>query len=137
MDSEEIKRLAAEVSVQHGIRVDADDPLMAVVTMNRLMFERAMGDACHLIENAAKDFNCAVERVQLRAGSAIAQEVREYIVRFRAEMQKDVENTRLNARDKTEQLYQVDARRWLWLSFGLLAGVGLFAAGVSVGMLMR
>jgi hypothetical protein len=137
MDSEEIKRLAAEVSVQHGIRVDADDPLMAVVTMNRLMFERAIGDACLLIGNATKDFNCAVERVQLRAGSAIAQEVRESIVRFRAEIQKDLEGARLNARDRTEQLYQVHARRWLWLSFGLLAGVGLFAAGVSVGMFMR
>lgn len=137
MHSDEIKRLAAEVSVQHGIRVDADDPLMAVVTMNRLMFERAIGDACHVIENATKDFNCAVERVQLRAGSAIAQEVRECIVRFRAEMQKDVENARLNARDRTEQFCHVHARRWLWLSFGLLAGVGLFAAGVSVGMFMR
>lgn len=137
MDSEEIKRLAADVSVQHGIRIDPDDPLMAVMTMNRLMFERAIGDACRLIGSATKEFNGAVERVQLRAGSAIAQEVRESIERFRAETQKGIEGARLNTRDRTEQLYQAQARRWLWISAGLLAGVGLFAAGVSVGLIMR
>jgi len=39
----DLKRLAAEVSVQHGIRVDPDDPMMAVVTLNRLVFEQAVG----------------------------------------------------------------------------------------------
>jgi hypothetical protein len=42
MDATEIKRLAAEVSVQHGIRIDPDDPIMAVVTLNRLVRKHPM-----------------------------------------------------------------------------------------------
>ena len=38
----DLKRLAAEVSVQHGIRIDPDDPMLAVMTLNRLVFEHAV-----------------------------------------------------------------------------------------------
>ena len=52
MTPSDLKRIAAEVSVQHGIRIDADDPMMAVVTLNRLVFEQAVAEV--------------LERVQLR-----------------------------------------------------------------------
>ncbi len=88
MDPAEIKRLTAEVSVQHGIRIDPDDPIMAVVTLNRLMLERTLTDASSLISGATQEFNRAIERVQIRAGSLVAQEVREAVASVRTEMQR-------------------------------------------------
>ena len=46
----DLKRLAAEVSVQHGIRVDPDDPMMAVVTLNRLVFEQAVAQVLERVQ---------------------------------------------------------------------------------------
>jgi hypothetical protein len=40
----DLKQLAAKVSVEHGIRVDPDDPIMAVVTLNRLVLEQAANE---------------------------------------------------------------------------------------------
>ncbi len=139
VDSSEIKRLAAEVSVQHGIRVDPDDPIMAVVTLNRLMLERVMANAANLIGDATKEFNRATERVQIRAGSVVAREVREAVASIRAEIQKDIESARLNARELINELHQaqLQSRRWWCPVFGLLAGAGLFAAGVFAGMFLR
>src|SRR3954463_6897380 len=99
MDSADFKKLAAEVSVQHGIRIDPDDPIMAVVTLNRLVIERAMSDASNLISAATQEFNCAVERVQIRAGSVLAHEVRESVAAIGAELQRDVDRLRLDARE--------------------------------------
>ena len=71
----DLKRLAAEVSVQHGIRVDPDDPMMAVVTLNRLVFEQAVGQVLERVQASVKDFEIAADKVQIRAGDALAQEV--------------------------------------------------------------
>jgi hypothetical protein len=139
VDSSEIKRLAAEVSVQHGIRVDPDDPIMAVATLNRLMLEHVMANAANLIGDATQEFNRATERVQIRAGSVVAQEVREAVASIRTELQKDIESARLNARELIDELHQtqLQSRRWWGLVFGLSAGAGLFAAGVFAGMFLR
>ena len=58
----DLKRLAAEVSVQHGIRVDPDDPMMAVVTLNRLVFEQAIGQVLERVQESVRDFETAAER---------------------------------------------------------------------------
>ncbi len=139
MDSAEIKRLAAEVSVQHGIRIDPDDPMMAVVTLNRLMLERVVTDASSLMIAATQEFNRAIERVQIRAGSVLAQEVRESVASVRAEIQKDIGNARLDARELIHELHraQPQSGRWWPIGFGLMAGIGLFAAGVFAGMFLR
>jgi hypothetical protein len=139
MDAAELKRLAAEVSFQHGIRVDPDDPIMAVVTLNRLILERVLANAVGLFQKASEEFNGAVERVQIRAGSVIAEEVRESVAVVRAEIQKDIETARLGACQLINELHRTQSRsrRRLWMSAGLLAGVGLFCAGALTEMFLR
>ena len=121
------------MSVQHGIRVDPDDPMMAVVTLNRLMLEGVITNASSLMIGATQEFNRAIERVQIRAGSVVAQEVRESVASIRAEMQKDIENARLDARELINELHraQSQSRRWLLICLGLVAGAGLFAGGCA------
>ncbi len=56
MELAEFKRLAAEVSVQHGIRLDPDNPIMAIVTLNRLVLERSLNKALRLIKQRRRNF---------------------------------------------------------------------------------
>jgi hypothetical protein len=50
----DVKRLAAEVSVQHGIRLDPDDPIMAVVTLNQLVFEQSVSVVVDRVASAVR-----------------------------------------------------------------------------------
>ena len=139
MDSAETRRLMAEVSAQHGIRIDADDPIMAVVALNGLVLERTFGTATDLIKKATEEFNRATERVQIRAGSVLAEEVREAVATVRAEIQKDIDNARLKAAELVTQVHWAESRsrNWRWIVIGLFAGVALFVAGVLTGFVVR
>ena len=139
MDSTEIKRLAGEVSLRHGIRIDPDDPIMAVVTLNRLVLENVLSEGLQSIRTAAKEFNQAAERVQVRAGSVVGQEVRECIALIRGELQKDIDEARVHACELVEELHRVQSRWSIirWIAAGILGGAVLFAGGFYSGVLLR
>ena len=135
----DLKRLAAEVSVQHGIRVDPDDPMMAVVTLNRLVFEQAVGQVLERVQASVRDFEAAAEKVQVRAGGALAQEVRDCGVAIRQEVGKAFESIRRDV--PPSQTGNVDGyqmpRERMWLVTGLLLALALFGIGVWVGTVLR
>src|SRR5215471_5713681 len=78
MEAFDLKKLVDEVSVQHGIRIDADDPMMVVMTLNSIVFERAVDVAVSRLKTSADELERAAGRVQVRAGTALAQDVKEY-----------------------------------------------------------
>ena len=135
----DLKRLAAEVSVQHGIRVDPDDPMMAVVTLNRLVFEQAVGQVLERVQASVRDFEAAAEKVQVRAGGALAQEVRDCGVAIRQEVGKAFESIRRDV--PPSQIGNVDGyqtpRERMWLITGLLLALALFGIGVWVGRALQ
>jgi hypothetical protein len=139
MDPTDLKRLAAEVSVQHGIRVDPDDPMMVVVTLNRLVLEDTLNEALHSIHSEIAEFNQAVERVQVRSGSVIAQEVRGCVAALRQELQKDIEDARLDARELIKEMQQSQSQTPFRqkMAVHVLGGTLLFVVGFSLGMLLR
>jgi hypothetical protein len=102
MDATEIKRLAAEVSLQHGIRIDPDDPIMAVVTLNRLVLEATLAEGVASVRQMAAELNDAAARLQVRAGSTVAQEVRECVSTIRSELQRDIGQAQLGAVQEEE-----------------------------------
>ena len=135
----DLKRLAAEVSVQHGIRVDPDDPMMAVVTLNRLVFEQAVGQVLERVQASVRDFEAAAEKVQVRAGGALAQEVRDCGVVIRQEVGKAFQSIRREAppsQNGNVDGYQT-ARERMWLITGLLLALALFGIGVWVGRALQ
>ena len=134
-----MKRLAGEVSLQHGIRIDPDDPIMALVTLNRLVLENMLNEGLRSIRTAAQEFNHAAERVQVRAGSAVGQEVRECVALIRGELQKDIDEARVHACELVEELHRVQSRWSIiwWIAAGILGGVVLFAGGFCSGVLLR
>src|SRR4051794_24495608 len=134
----ELKRLAAEVSMQHGIRIDADDPMMAVVTLNRLVFEQAVAQVLDRVQSAVRDFETATEKVQVRAGGVLAQEVRECAATLREEIIKVVGRVDSSV-SKNPASTDPDSpvARTVWLVAGLSLALMLFAFGVWLGTRVR
>jgi hypothetical protein len=126
----DLKRLAAEVSVQHGIRMDPDDPMMAVVTLNRLVFEQAVSQVLERVQSAVADFEAATDKVQVRAGGILAQEVRDCALTIRQEF-ASIENSRCGG---STSMIPAASR---WMVAGLALALALFGAGVWVGTVMR
>jgi hypothetical protein len=101
MDRFDLKKLAAEVSAEHGIRIDPDDPMMAAITMNRLVFEQAVERAVKRLQASADEIDRAGARVQVRAGSALAQELKECSAALEKQMRSVIDD--LAARTQTNR----------------------------------
>jgi hypothetical protein len=131
----DLKRLAAEVSVQHGIRVDPDDPMMAVVTLNRLVFEQAVGQVLERVQASVRDFETATDKVQVRAGGALAQEVRDCAVAMRQEVEKAFEDFRRAGTNTQTHAAGIPSTRGgqKWIVLGLALALSLFGLGIWVG----
>lgn len=125
----DIKRLAAEVSAQHGIRLDPDDPMMAVVTLNRLVFEQAIAEVLGKVTSAAHDFDQAASKVQTRAGGILAQEVRDAVTAIRNELKQRTTATLAQS--------GLNCAQPKWLLLGAVSGVLLFAVGLWTGTMLR
>lgn len=139
LSSMDLKRLIAEVSVQHGIRLDPDDPAMAVVTLNRLVLEAVLAEALQLMGSAAREFEDAAARAQSRAGVLLAQEVRESATGVRQEIQRDIDAASLTAREMIAGMgrSRPEVIDYRWVAIGLLSAMALFAAGACVGLAVR
>jgi hypothetical protein len=135
----DLKRLAAEVSVQHGIRIDADDPLMVVVTLNRLVFEQAVAQVLERVQSSVRDFDVAVDKVQVRAGAVLAQEVRDCGVAMRREFARTFEDLRPGEKESRwanrDASSKPGSRSWLVASLAL--ALILFGLGIWVGSKLR
>ena len=135
----DVKRLAAEVSVQHGIRLDPDDPIMAVVTLNQLVFEQAVSVVVDRVAATVRELEQAADKVQARAGIVLAQQVRDCVASLRREMLKDMEAAGTSRNTKSGALggilSRADVRKWI--AVGLVFTVGLFSAGVWLGACLR
>jgi len=135
----DLKQLAAKVSVEHGIRVDLDDPIMAVVTLNRLVLEQSANEIVEGVRSATREFEQAAENVQVRAGTLVAQRVRDCIGVLRQEIAKDIGNASTGGRMSIGDVGRADERPAVqrWVAIGLLSGAVLFGCGVWLGTMLR
>jgi hypothetical protein len=133
----DLKRLAAEVSVQHGIRIDPDDPMLAVVTLNRLVFEHAVAQVLERMKTSVQDFEAATEKVQIRAGAILAQEVRNCGSTFRQQFDQALEgSSRSGSATRTSKRGEILPNSYAVLGVITFALV-LFAVGIWVGRTFR
>jgi hypothetical protein len=135
----DLKELAAKVSVEHGIRVDLDDPIMVVVTLNRLALEQAANEIVEKVRSATREFEQAADRVQLRSGALLAQKVRDCFAVLRQEMVKDIGDASSRAQKSIGDAGRADERPVVqrWVAIGLLSAAVLFGCGVLLGALLR
>jgi chromosome condensin MukBEF complex kleisin-like MukF subunit len=135
----DLKQLAAKVSVEHGIRVDLDDPIMAVVTLNRLVLEQSANEIVEGVRSATREFEQAAENVQVRAGTLVAQRVRDCIGVLRHEIAKDIGNASTRSKTSIGDVGRADEHAVVqrWVAIGLLSGAVLFGCGVWLGTMLR
>ena len=135
----DLKQIAAKVAVEHGIRVDPDDPIMAVVTLNRLVLEQSANEIVEKVLSATREFEQAAESVQLRAGALVAQRVRDCVGLLRQEIAEDIGNASTRGRTSIGDVGRPDERPAVqrWVAIGLLSGAVLFGCGVWLGTMLR
>jgi len=135
----DLKQLAAKVSVEHGIRVDLDDPIMAVVTLNRLVLEQSANEIVEGVRSATREFEQAAENVQVRAGTLVAQRVRDCVGVLRQEILKDIGNVSSRGSKSIGDVGRADGSSAVqrWVAIGLLSGAVLFGCGVLLGTMLR
>jgi hypothetical protein len=69
-------RLIGEVAARYGIRLDADDPAFALVALNQLALEDTIEQLTARVKEIAADLERSAESVGLRAGIAVAEQIR-------------------------------------------------------------
>jgi len=135
MDALDPKKIVAEVVARHGIKIDAKDPMMAVVTLNELALMQFTTPVVERIEDAERRFEKAAERLQERAGGVLTRQVERAASVFRAEIQTDIEDARLNADKMVIELNEAHKRHTLYrlVAVSLTCAVIIFLLGVWIG----
>ena len=136
---ENVKRLISEVAAQNGIRVEPDDPLFALVTINRIVLEEATQKLQDHIQARIAEFEASMKKAEGRAGKMLAQMVKESAEQMRQGLQGDIHVAGLKAREFVHLVNEAHRRPALirWSAVGLVAGSLLFGGGVWLGSLLR
>jgi hypothetical protein len=120
-------RLIGEVASRYGIRLDPDDPAFALVALNELALEDAVEKLVARMKMVATDLERSAESVGLRAGIAVAEQIRAATASVPVPQMLDAQGER--------EPGPVTASRSvvLWISMGAVSGLFLFGLGLLVG----
>jgi hypothetical protein len=131
----DVKRLVAEMASQHGIRMDANDPAISIVLLNRLLLERAAEEIVSGIRTSMHDFEEAVGKVQTRAGQAVAAEFNDRVASIRTELQRDIALAGGRANEIVFRAEQANRHPVMlrWAVVGTVAALALFLMGLWIG----
>jgi len=81
-DSIDVQRLIAEVAARHNLFLKPDDPAIALVTMNNLVLRAAIDIVHAEVRVTITEFHASMQKAEKRAGSMLAQTVKESTVRM-------------------------------------------------------
>jgi hypothetical protein len=135
----DIQRLIAEVAAQHNVFLKPDDPAIALVTMNRLILDHAMETIHEQIRATIAEFHASMQKAEKRAGSILAQGVKESAAQMQRGLQNDIHIAGLKAREIVHLVNEAHRRPALirWSAVGLVAGAMLFGGGIWLGTLLH
>ena len=91
------KQLIAAVRARNGIRIEPDDPVFALVTINELVLEEAVRRLSDEMDRRLATFSAGMDQTERRAGKLLAQDVKNAAAQIRAEMQKDIDAAGMKA----------------------------------------
>lgn len=135
----DIKRLIAEVAARHEVFLIPSDPAIALVTMNQLIVDSALETVHKEIRATIEEFHASMGKAERRAGSMLAQKVRESAEQMRDGLQNDIHMAGLKAREFVHLVNEAHRRPALirWSAVGLIAGVLLFVGGIWLGTFLH
>ena len=132
------KKMVSEIASQHGILLDEKDPAFTIVRLNQIALEQSAQILAERIAVSLRDFELAVEQVQITAGKYVAQEFKQHAAALREELQGDIQTAGSKAREIVDEVYaahkQVRPALIRWMVVGLISGLGLFGAGFWTGL---
>jgi hypothetical protein len=133
------QRLIAEVAVRHNVFLKPDDPAIALVTMNQLILDDAMESVHGQIRATIAEFHASMQKAEKRAGSILAQGVKESVVQMQQGLKNDIHIAGLKAREIVHLVNEAHRRPALirWSAVGLVVGALLFGGGVWLGTLLH
>ena len=133
------QRLIAEVAARNNVFLKPDDPAIALVTMNQLILDDAMDTIHGQIRATIAEFHASMQKAERRAGSILAQGVKESAVQMKRGLQNDIHVAGLKAREIVHLVNEAHRRPALirWSAVGLVAGALLFGGGVWLGTLLH
>jgi len=135
----DVQRLIAEVVARHNLFLKPDDPAIALVTMNQLILDAAIEAVNEQIRVTIAEFQASMQKAEKRAGSMLAQTVKESTVQMQQGLQSDIHVAGLKAREIVHLVNEAHRRPALlrWSALGLVTGALLFGGGVWLGMLLH
>jgi len=135
----DVKRMISEVAHENGIRIEPGDPLFALVTMNRMVLDESAKTYYDYNQKLIQEFMESMKRAEVRAGTMLAQMVKESAEKMREGLQGDIHIAGLKAREYVHLVNEAHRRPAMirWIAVGLAAGVVLLGGGVWIGMLLR
>ena len=105
----DVQRIIGAVAARHGILLKPDDAAFALVTINQLVLEETMAELLERARHTIADFDEAAARVQTRAGSLLASEVKDATEAIRHALESDIAAAGKQAR---EFVLEVHRPRW-------------------------
>ena len=138
-DSIDVQRLIAEVAARHNLFLEPDDPAIALVTMNNLVLRAAIDIVHAEVRVTIAEFHASMQKAEKRAGSMLAQNVKESTVRMKEGLESDIHSAGLKAREIVHLVNEAHRRPALirWSAVRLLAGFLLFGGGIWLGTLLH
>jgi len=135
----DVQRLIAEVVARHNLFLKPDDPAIALVTMNQLILDATIEAVNEQIRVTIAEFQASIQKAEKRAGTMLAQSVKESAVQVRQGLQGDIHVAGLKAREIVHLVNEAHRRPALirWSALGLVAGVLLFGGGFWLGTLVH
>jgi hypothetical protein len=129
------KRMISEVAAENGIRIEPGDPLFALVTMNRMVFEEAAQVYFEHNQQLIAEFKESMTRAEARAGSMLAEKVKAAAEKIREGLQSDIQLAGIRASEYVHRVNEAHRRPAVirWSVVGLLAAILIFAVGIGLG----
>ena len=136
MGSVDAKKLTSEVAARHGVLIREDDPAMALVTMSEIVLEEALRKAEVRLGAVLAEAENGQKRLQQEAVSWVQEEIGRAGSALRAQIQRDIDGARLQARELVVQLSQVYSRTAVrrWVAVGVVSGLILLLIGIALGL---
>jgi hypothetical protein len=131
----DIQQIVDQLARQHGIRVDTNDPAVAIVLLNRVVLEHTADELAKDIQIGLHEFEEAVKKVQTRAGQLVAAEFNDRAAALRSELQRDITLAGAKASEIVFRVEQANRQPVMlrWAMLGIVAALAILFIGLWIG----
>ena len=135
----EIQKLIGEVAARNHCRIEANDPIFAVSTINRLMLDEVVEGLIVRVSAAITAFETSARAVDAHAGKMLAEEIHTSTSAWKAEVARDINIANVRSCEMIDKLNMAHSKPAMirWGASGLVAGLLLLVGGVLLGRYVR